>query len=95
MVKGNLEGLIIGLRLGIIMKLILKGTRWDGVDFISWYENGFHWWGVRLSVLMTSFIDIITVRERSRLASVHMKRERLDFPVLMILTDHICYPGGS
>ena len=63
--------------------------------FISWDENGFHWWGVRLNVLMTSFIDIVTGRARSRLASMHMKRERPDVPVLMILTDHICYPGDS
>jgi hypothetical protein len=36
-----------------------------------------------------------TGRARSRFASMHKKKERLDAPVLTILTAYLCYPGGS
>jgi hypothetical protein len=41
------------------MKWVLAGTRWDGVDFICWAEDGDHWWTVLWRVITTPFIDII------------------------------------
>ena len=90
-----MHGLIVGVRLGYNneMGLSRNTVGWRGL--IYWTENGNHRWAVVWRVITTSFIDIIqrgyTGRARSRLASMHKKRERLNSP---ILTDCLCWPGG-
>jgi hypothetical protein len=55
----------------------------------SWVENGGHLWAVLWREITTSFIDIMqasyTGRARSRLASLHKKKEHLNASVLTIL----------
>jgi hypothetical protein len=93
--RSHLEGLILRLRRGVIMKLVLTEIRWDGVENMCWAERADRWWAVFLSALTMSFADIVQGRREVAVLLCNVKTERLDAPVLTILTDLLCYRGVS
>lgn len=90
-----MDGLIVGLRLGYNNEMGLNRNTggWRGLHFLG------REWEPLVGCTLESDNDFIywyyTGRTRSQLASMHKKTERLDSPVLTILTDYLRYPGGS